>query len=63
MTVKELKQVTKCRIFVERTDADGSVRRTEWLGATRDYQIEEIKIIHVDLTGFVLCVRLKEEAA
>ena len=60
MTIKELRKVTKCRIFVERTDADGAVRRTEWLGATRDWQIADIKICHMDLIGFVLCVELEE---
>ena len=63
MTIKELKKVTKCRIFVERTDADGAVRRTEWLGATRDYQISNIKIIHADMAGFVLCVEIEEAGA
>ncbi len=61
MTIKELRKVTKCHIFVERTDSDGAVRRTEWLGSTRDYPIENIKIIHVDLVGHCLAVTLAEE--
>ena len=60
MTIKELRKVTKCHIFVERTDADGDVRRREWLGATRDYQISNIKIIHADLIGFALAVEIEE---
>jgi len=63
MTIRELKKVTKCRIFVERTDMDGAVRRTEWLGATRDYQIANIKIIHAELAGFALCVEIEEGGA
>lgn len=62
MTIKQLRKVTKCHIFVERTDDDGAVRRTEWLGATRDWQIVNIKIVHEGFTGFVLCVELGEEA-
>ena len=61
MTIKELRKVTKCRIFVEWTDDEGAVRRTEWLGATRDYQISNIKIVHVDLVGFAMAVELEEE--
>jgi hypothetical protein len=63
MTIKELRKVTKCHIFVERTDSDGAIRRTEWLGATRDYQISSLKIIHVDLLGFALAVELEEAGA
>lgn len=63
MTIKELRKVTKCHIFIEREDADGAIRRTEWLGATRDYGIENIKIVHVDLVGFALAVTLTEEGA
>jgi len=63
MTIKELRKVTKCHIYVERTDDDGAVRRTEWLGATRDYQIANIKIVHVDLVGFALAVELEEGGA
>ena len=61
MTIRELRKVTKCRIFVDQTDADGAARRTEWLGATRDFQIANIKIVHVDLVGFALCVELEAE--
>ena len=60
MTIKELRAVTKCHIFVERTDDDGAVRRTEWLGATRDYQIARLRIVYVDLMGFCLAVELEE---
>jgi len=63
VTIKELRKVTKCRIFVEQTDMDGAVRRTEWLGATRDYQIASIKIIHAELVGFALCVTIEEAGA
>lgn len=63
MTVKELKQKTKCRIFIERIDADGAVQRTEWKGDMRDYQIRSLKITRVDFAGFVLCVELEEEGA
>lgn len=63
MTIKELRQVTKCHIFIERVDADGSVIRREWLGATRDYRIESIKIVHEDMAGFSLAVTLEEEGA
>ena len=63
MTVKELRKVTKCHIFIERTDADGAVRRTEYLGATRDWQICELKIVRDPMEEFVLCVRLEEEGA
>ena len=62
MTIKDLRKVTKCPIYVERTDDEGAVRRTEWLGATRNWEIVNIKIIHVNLVGFVLCVELGEEA-
>ena len=63
MTIKELRKVTKCHIYVERTDADGAVMRTEWLGSARDYQIANIKIVHVKNEGFALAVELEEGGA
>ena len=60
MTIKELRKHTKCHIFIERTDSDGAVRRTEWRGATRDYQIADIRIGYVDLVGHVMLVELEE---
>lgn len=63
MTIKELQDVTKCRIFIERTDGDGSVIRTEYGGGYPALEIAEIKIIHVDLKGFVLCVEIEEGGA
>jgi len=60
MTIKELRAVTKCHICVERTDDDGAVHRTEWLGSKRDYQIATLKIVHVNLLGFCLAVELEE---
>lgn len=61
MTLKELKAVTKCPIFIERTDTDGAARRTEYLGASRDWQVESLKIVHVEMVGFALAVELAEE--
>ena len=63
MTVKELKQVTKCHIFIEWTDSEGDVRRTEWTHGGKDYQIDSIKIIHAntpEFIGFALAVELVE---
>lgn len=60
MTIRDLQDVTKCRIFIERTDGDGSVIRTEYGGGYPALAIAEIKIVHVDLKGFVLCVELEE---
>lgn len=60
MTIRELRAVTKCPIYIERTDMDGDVIRTEYLGATRDWQIASIKIVHAEMHGFVLCVELEE---
>jgi len=60
MTIKELQNVTQCRIFIERTDGDGSVIRTEYGGGYPALMIAEIKIVHVDMKGFVLCVELEE---
>ena len=60
MTIKDLQNVTKCRIFIERTDGDGSVIRTEYGGGYPALMIAEIKIVHVDMKGFVLCVELEE---
>jgi len=61
MTIKELQNVTQCRIFVERMDGDGSVIRTEYGGGYPALVIAEITIVHVDLKGFVLCVKLEDE--
>ena len=55
--------MTKCRIFVERTDGDGAVIRTEYGGGYPALEIAEIKIIHVDTKGFVLCVEIEEGGA
>lgn len=64
MTVNELKKITKCRIFIEWTDSDGRIQRTEFFGSTnKEYRIAELKIVHMDLHGFVLCVELEEEGA
>ena len=66
MTIKELKAVTKCHIFIEYTDCDGSVRRTEWTNGEKDYQIADIKIIHANTPGFIgfaLAVELEEGGA
>ena len=63
MTIKELQNVTKCRIFVGRTDGDGAVIRTEYGGGYPALEIAEIKIIHVDTKGFVLCVEIEEGGA
>jgi hypothetical protein len=60
MTIKDLQDVTQCRIFIERTDADGAVLRTEYCGGYPALLIREIKIVHVDLKGFVLCVELED---
>lgn len=62
MTLKELKRVTKCPVYIERIDTDGAVQRTEYRGSDRDWTVESIKIIHVELIGFALCVELAEEA-
>lgn len=63
MTIKELRKVTKCHIFVERTDDEGAVIRTEYTGSARDYQVANIKITHVNPEGFVLSVELEEGGA
>lgn len=60
MTIKELREITKCPIFIEWTDTDGATRRTEWRGATRDYKITSLKIGHMDLIGFGLAVEIEE---
>lgn len=64
MTIKELKQATKCHIFIEWTDSDGDVRRTEWTHGGKDYPIESIKIIHAntpEFIGFALGVEIAKE--
>ena len=66
MTIKELKQVTKCHIFVERTDDEGKEIRKEWTGGSGDYQIANLKIIHAKTPGFIgfaLAVELEEGGA
>lgn len=63
MTIKELKQVTKCHIYIEWTDSDGAARRAEWTHGGKDYQIDNIKIIHAntpEFIGFALAVELVE---
>lgn len=61
MTVKELRKLTKCPIFIEWTDGDGAVRRQEWTGGVKDYGIASLKIIHAGTYGFSLCVELEDE--
>lgn len=61
MTLKELRKTTKCFIFIKRTDEDGNISRTEYLGGRRDWQVLDISILHVDLIGFALGVELGEE--
>lgn len=61
MTIKELQDVTKCRIFVERTDGDESVIRTEYRGGYPALKIAKVKIVHVKMEGFVLCVELEDD--
>ena len=63
MTIKELRKVTKCQIYIEQTDMDGAVRRVEYTGGVRDPQISEVKIVHKQFAGFVLCVLLEEDVA
>ena len=66
MTIKQMKAVTKCHIFVERTDEDGQTIRTEWTGGPEDYQIANLKIIHAKTPGFIgfaLAVELEEGGA
>ena len=66
MTIKELKAVTKCHIFIEWTDGDGCIRRTEWTHGGKDYQIGNIKIIHANTPGYIgfaLAVELEEGGA
>ena len=60
MTVRELRAVTKCPIFVERVDMDGAVIRKEWKPGPKDYTIRNIKICMVRPYGFVLTVELEE---
>ena len=64
MTIKELKQATKCHIYIEWTDSDGDVRRTEWTHGGKDYPIENIRIIHAntpEFIGFALGVEIAED--
>lgn len=61
MTLKDLRRRTKCPIWIERVDADGAVRRTEYRGSASDWTVESVKIIHVKNEGFALCVELAEE--
>ena len=63
MTIKQLKAVTKCHIFIEWTDSDGDIRRTEWTHGGKDYQISNIKIIHANTAGYIgfaLAVELED---
>ena len=63
MTIKQLKAVTKCHIFIEWTDSDGDLRRTEWTHGGKDYPISNIKIIHANTPGYIgfaLAVELEE---
>ena len=62
MTIRELKDVTACRIYIERTDTDGCVRRVEYVGGLREWQVTKLKIIHAEI-GFALCVELEEGGA
>ena len=62
MTIKELKDVTACRIYIERTDTDGDVRRVEYVGGLREMQVTKLKIIHAEC-GFALCVELEDGGA
>ena len=61
MTLQELRNVTKCHIFVEYTDGDGTVRRMIYQGGAPDRRVSNIKITNVKLYGFVLAVELEEE--
>lgn len=61
MFISELKSHTKCRVYVERVDADGAVRRTQWDEGAPDYRIDTIKIVHTTMQGFGLAVTLDEE--
>ena len=62
MTIRELKGVTKCPVFIERIDGDGVVQREEYLRpGFRDWQVISLRIIHEKMRGFALCVELGEE--
>lgn len=62
MTIKELKDITACRIYIERTDTDGAKIRVEYVGGLRDMQVTSLKIIHADC-GFALGVEIEEGGA
>ena len=61
MTIRELRKCTKCHIFIQKADTDGTICRAEYTGGRRDWEITELRIIHVELVGFALCVELGEE--
>lgn len=63
MTLKELKDVTNCHIFVGYTDGDGAEHFTEYKGKAPDRQVGEIWIKAIAGHGFVLAVELQEEGA
>ena len=67
MTLKELKQVTNCHIFIERSNKSGVSWRVEWTeeDGDGDWKIENIKIVHANTEGYIgfaLCVELEKGA-
>ena len=61
MTLKDLRDVTKCHIFVGYTDGDGAEHFTEYKGKAPDRQISSVRIKNIKPYGFVLAAELEEE--
>lgn len=65
MTITDLNKITKCHIYIERSNNSGVDWRYEWTGQDGDWEVKNIKIIHAETPeyiGFALCVELEEGA-
>ena len=61
MTLKDLQDVTKCKIYIVYTDGDGVLRTARYTGGAPGRQIAKIQITRVNIDGYVLAVELEEQ--
>jgi len=61
MTVKDLQDVTKCKIYIVYTDGDGVIRMAKYTGGAPGRQISKIDISRTNLDGYVMAIELEDQ--